>query len=132
MNGSGTEDAGAGTSSSDGSPVDDVSLAEQIAALLDGRTVATAESLTAGRVAERFAYVTSATDFLRGGLVAYQDRIKRDLLGVTAESVLSEKAVVEMANGACRLLDADVATATSGLAGDDPLDGVAPGTVFIA
>jgi nicotinamide-nucleotide amidase len=133
MHNAGTDDvAGAGPSSSDDGSADDVGLAEQIAALLDGRTVATAESLTAGRVAERFACVTSATDFLRGGLVAYQDRIKRDLLGVTADSVFSERAVVEMAVGVCRLLDADVATATSGLAGDDPLDGVPPGTVFIA
>lgn len=108
---------------------------DEIAALaaryLAQRQIAIAESCTAGRVATALACVEGAVDFFRGGLVAYQESIKRRLLDVTAESVFSREAVAEMAAGVARLLDADVAVATSGLAGDDPIDGVEPGTVFI-
>jgi nicotinamide-nucleotide amidase len=111
--------------------LDDVELAERIAGLLEGRTVGTAESCTAGRVAEKFACVTSAQEFFRGGLVSYQVPVKRSLLGVTAASVLTPEAAEQMAAGACTLLDADVAVATTGVAGDTAEDGVEPGTVFI-
>ena len=65
----------------------DEDVARRVAQLLQGRQIGTAESCTAGRVAEVLACVEEASDFLRGGLVAYQDAIKRQLLGVTAESV---------------------------------------------
>jgi PncC family amidohydrolase len=107
-------------------------LAERVAEQLGVRYVVTAESCTAGRVAEQLADVASASDVLRGALVAYQDEAKRKLLGVTAPSVVSEEAAAEMATGACALFDAEVAVATTGVAGEDPVDGVEPGTVFIA
>ena len=107
-------------------------LARRVAELLDGRTIATAESCTAGRLAEVLACVEKATDFLRGGLVAYQDEIKRQLLGVTADSVLSIDAAKEMAVGALGLFGADVAVSTTGVAGDKSEDGTPPGTVYIA
>lgn len=110
----------------------DEALARQVAALLDGRSIATAESCTAGRVAEALACVEHAVDFLRGGLVAYQDEIKRGLLGVTAKSVIGHAAAAQMARGAARLLDSEVAVSTTGVAGDLPEDGEPPGTVFIA
>jgi nicotinamide-nucleotide amidase len=112
--------------------VQDEDLARQVAALLDGRTIATAESCTAGRIAEVLACVEKAADFLRGGLVAYQEQIKRDLLGVTAGSVLSLEAATQMAIGAARLFGADVTVATTGVAGDDTEEGTPPGTVYIA
>ena len=112
--------------------VQDEPLARRVAELLDGRSIATAESCTAGRVAEVLACVEHATDWLRGGVVAYQDEVKRALLGVTAESVLTEQAALEMATGACRLFDADVAVSTTGVAGDDEIEGTPPGTVYIA
>lgn len=94
--------------------------------------MATAESCTAGRIAETLACVPGAVEFLRGGLVAYQEGIKRNLLGVVAESVLSLNCARQMATGICDLLDADVGVATTGVAGDEPEQGVLPGTVFIA
>jgi nicotinamide-nucleotide amidase len=112
--------------------VPDLDLARRVAELLAGRSIATAESCTAGRVAEVLAGVEKASDFLRGGLVAYQDEVKRDLLGVRAESVLSAQAAEEMAAGAARLLDADVTVATTGVAGDVSEEGTPPGTVYIA
>ena len=57
---------------------------------------------------------------------------KRSLLGVAAGNVVSAAAAAQMAAGVARLMGADVAVATTGVAGDDPHDGVAGGTVFIA
>lgn len=110
----------------------DEDLAADIARLLGGRSVATAESCTAGRIAETFASVDKAVEFFRGGLVAYQDAVKRSFLAVSAATTLSEDAASEMALGACRMFESDVAVATTGVAGDEPEDGVAPGTVFVA
>jgi nicotinamide-nucleotide amidase len=107
-------------------------LAARIAELVGARHVITAESCTAGRVAEALATAEHAVDFLRGGLVAYQDEIKRTFLDVTAESTISAEAAEQMATGACHTFGADIAVATTGVAGDEPHDGELPGTVYIA
>jgi nicotinamide-nucleotide amidase len=111
--------------------VEDEDLATRVVELLNGRAIATAESCTAGRVAEVLACVDDASTFLRGGVVAYQEAVKRDLLHVTAESVLTSQAAEQMAVGVARLLDAQVAVSTTGVAGDQEQDGTPPGTVFI-
>jgi nicotinamide-nucleotide amidase len=108
-----------------------IRLATSVADRLDGRRLACAESLTAGRLTTALASVDAAVTFLRGGVVAYQRRIKAELLGVTADSVLSTEAAAQMACGVADLLDAQVAVSTTGLAGGDPEDGVEVGTVFI-
>jgi PncC family amidohydrolase len=110
----------------------DVELARRVVDELAGRPICVAESCTAGRVATTLACVEDVQDVLRGGLVAYQVPVKRALLGVTAVSVLTTAAAEQMAAGACRLFDAPVGIATTGLAGGDPTDGVEPGTVFVA
>lgn len=94
-------------------------------------SVATAESVTAGRIACHLACIPEAATFLRGGLVAYQEEVKRGLLGVQADSIYTPRAAGEMAAGVAELLGASIAVATSGVAGDAPVDGVPPGTVFI-
>ena len=99
---------------------------------LAGRQVATAESCTAGRIATLLAAEPGASAFLAGGLVAYREVTKRALLRVTAPCIYSEETAVQMADGVCVLTGADIAVATTGLAGPEPLDGVAPGTVCIA
>jgi nicotinamide-nucleotide amidase len=109
-----------------------VALATDVSRQLRGRSVACAESLTAGRVASALAMVEGAVDFLRGGLVAYQPAVKASLLRVTADSVLSLAAAEQMARGAARLLDAAVTVSTTGLAGGEPEDGVEVGAVFVA
>jgi nicotinamide-nucleotide amidase len=111
---------------------DDLDVAERVAMLLAGRSIATAESCTAGRVAEMLACVEHAAEFLRGGLVAYQEHVKRELLGVRAESVLSLAAAEQMACGAAQLFGSDVAVSTTGVAGDEEEEGTPPGTVYIA
>ncbi|MPY94088.1 MAG: nicotinamide-nucleotide amidohydrolase family protein [Acidimicrobiia bacterium] len=111
--------------------MDDAELAAAIAERLEGRAVACAESFTAGRISEAFAGVTKASEWFRGGVVAYQVGVKRALLGVEAASVFSEAAAAEMATGVGELLDADVTVSSTGVAGDVPEDGVPPGTVVI-
>jgi nicotinamide-nucleotide amidase len=106
-------------------------LAAAVVAALGGCDVATAESCTAGRLASAFASAEGASGFLRGAVVAYHEGIKRDLLGVSAPSVYSEEAAIEMARGVCRLLGADAAVATTGVVGGEPVDGVPTGTVFV-
>jgi len=109
----------------------DEDVARRVAELLNGRSIATAESCTAGRVAEVLACVEKASEFLRGGVVAYQEAVKRDLLGVSAESVLTGEAAEQMAAGVAQLLSAPVAVSTTGVAGDETEDGTPPGTVYI-
>jgi nicotinamide-nucleotide amidase len=109
----------------------DEDVAIRVAELLNGRAIATAESCTAGRVAAVLACVEEASEFLRGGVVAYQEAVKRNVLGVSAESVLTSEAAEQMAIGVARLLDADVAVSTTGVAGDEAEEGTPPGTVYI-
>lgn len=106
--------------------------AEAVAAVLGGRRVAVAESCTGGRISVALAAVERASDFYCGGITAYQERTKRELLGVAAPSVLSGEAAAEMARGIAEVLGAEVSVATTGVAGTEPVDGVAPGTVFVA
>jgi nicotinamide-nucleotide amidase len=97
-----------------------------------GRTLAVAESLTGGLLASAFARASGASEWFRGGVVAYSSSVKYDLLGVPAGPVVSEAAAVAMARGAGRLLEADVAVAVTGVGGPDPQDGQPPGTVWAA
>lgn len=102
-----------------------------------GRTVACAESLTAGLLAGRLAAVPGASAVLRGGVVAYATDLKASLLDVPADVLAAEGAVSEacaraMAVGAARRCGADLGVALTGVAGPDPADGHAPGTVWLA
>ena len=74
--------------------------------------------------------VEGASDTFRGTIASYATDVKRSLLGVTAESVVSEAAAKEMAEAAQRVLGADVGIAATGVAGPTEQDGVAVGTVF--
>jgi nicotinamide-nucleotide amidase len=107
-----------------------VEIADRLAA--KGLRVAVAESLTGGLLASRFARLEGASDWFRGGLVAYASEVKRDVLGVGPIPVVTEQAALEMAAGAKKLLDADVTVAVTGVGGPDPQDGVPAGTVWIA
>jgi len=85
-------------------------------------TVATAESVTAGLVAERMGRVAGASAWFRGGVVAYVNEVKRELLGVPQEfidehGVISAPVVEAMAIGCRTRLRSDLAVSTVGLAG---------------
>ncbi|WP_210478785.1 CinA family protein [Naasia sp. SYSU D00948] len=102
-----------------------------------GLTLAVAESLTGGRLADAIVSVAGASAVFRGGVVAYSTDLKRSLLGVDGE-LLAEHGPIhpevarQMAEGVCDLCRADVGLATTGAAGPDPQDGHQPGEVYVA
>jgi nicotinamide-nucleotide amidase len=103
--------------STDGAFVDD-----QIAALLAGRTIATAESCTAGMIAARLTDRPGSSDYVAGGVVSYSNQAKTELLGVDpalleAHGAVSEPVAEAMASGALKRFGADTAVATTGIAG---------------
>lgn len=112
--------------------------ADLLAALSDrGWTLAVAESLTGGLVSSALVDVPGASSVLRGAVVAYATDLKGTLLDVDATLLASRGAVdpdvaQAMAVGVRTRLGADVGLATTGVAGPDPQDGHAPGTVHVA
>ncbi len=113
--------------------VDDESMEVAIAARLVARglTFGVAESLTGGLIASRLVNVPGASAWFRGGVVAYDSRVKFDVLGVPAGPVVTEPAAAAMAEGAARVTGADVGLGITGVAGPDEQEGVAPGTLFV-
>jgi nicotinamide-nucleotide amidase len=108
--------------------------AEMLGALLrhGGRTLATAESITAGDIVSALVAVEGSGDWLRGGVVAYASAVKHAVLGVAAGPIVDRQAAIQMALGARDLMNADVAIATTGCGGPEECDGRPPGTVWIA
>jgi nicotinamide-nucleotide amidase len=113
--------------------VDDESMEVAVAAqLLDrGLTLGVAESLTGGLIASRLVNVPGASAWFRGGVVAYHEQVKFDVLGVPAGPVVSEPAAAAMAEGVRKVTGADIGLGITGVAGPDAQEGVAPGTVFV-
>jgi len=119
---------------------DNETLAEVIGRMLleKGRTLAVAESCTGGYISHLITSVPGSSGWYKGGVTAYSNDMKHNILGVLAESLekygaVSEQVVREMAEGARRRLIADFAVATSGIAG--PTGGTEEkpvGTVWIA
>jgi nicotinamide-nucleotide amidase len=68
----------------------------------------------------------------RGSIASYATDVKRNLLGVTAERVISKECAQQMAEAACRVLGADVGIGITGVAGPGEQEGQPPGTVFYA
>ena len=68
---------------------------------------------------------------MRGGVVSYATEIKRELLGVHAEHVVSAECAEQMARGVRDLLGATWGVSTTGVAGPDTQDGQPVGTVFV-
>jgi nicotinamide-nucleotide amidase len=97
-----------------------------------GLVIAVAESLTGGMIAAELAAAEGASAWFAGGVVAYSREVKRKVLGVQHEAVVSAEAAEQMATGVLALMNADVAVAVTGAGGPDPQDGRAAGTVFVA
>jgi len=97
-----------------------------------GLTLGLAESVTGGLVSGRLTSIPGASDVLRGSVVSYSSEVKFDLLGVPRGPVVNEAAAVAMAEGARRVLGADVALSLTGVAGPAEQDGQPVGTLCIA
>lgn len=115
---------------------------ELIGALVDrGFTVAVAESLTGGLLVAELIAPAGASAAINGGIVAYNTELKHTMLGVDAKllaevgpvhpevaSQLAENARVRLAIDG---RPADIGIATTGVAGPEPVGGIAPGVVFL-
>lgn len=119
---------------------EDIALESLVGRLLvqQGMTIATAESCTGGRLAAVLNAQSGASAYYMGSVVAYDNSVKTNILGVSpftldVDGAVSESTVRQMAEGVRTLLHTDYAIATSGIAGptggtpDKPV-----GTVWIA
>lgn len=97
-----------------------------------GLTCAVAESVTGGHVAAHMAAAPDASEWFKGGVVAYSSEVKFGVLGVTPGPVVTAECAQQMATGVRALLVGDVAVATTGAGGPEPEEGRPAGTVFIA
>lgn len=114
------------------------SPAEQLQRLLAerGETVATAESLTGGRLAVALTEAPGASATFVGGVVSYATSVKQEVLGVPDDvverhGVVSAECAEAMASGVRRLLGTTYAVSTTGVAGPDQQEGKPPGTVHV-
>jgi nicotinamide-nucleotide amidase len=119
----------------------DEDLLEQIVVNLlkeKGLSIAFAESLTSGTLSKAIASIPGASSVLKGGVVAYQNSIKVDVLGVSAKNIdqftaVSEEVVKEMVVGVQKMMHSDIAVATSGIAGPDGgTEEIPVGSVWLA
>jgi competence/damage-inducible protein CinA-like protein len=113
--------------------VDEESMEVAVAEVLVARqlTLGVAESLTGGLIASRLVNVPGASSWFRGGVVAYHEQVKFDVLKVPVGPVVSEAAAAAMARGVKAVTGADVGLGITGVAGPDDQEGVSPGTVFV-
>jgi len=114
-------------------------LAAVVLKLLEdkGASLATAESCTGGLVGARLTAIPGSSRVYKGGVVAYDDEVKLQQLGVSADAIaehgaVSEAVVRQMAEGVARSLDASAAIAITGVAGPTGGSDAKPvGTVWI-
>ena len=109
------------------------SLVERLAGLAADRDahIVTSESLTAGAIASALGQGPDAADWFRGGVVAYQEPVKFDVLGVPEGPVVSQACAEQMARGARDLLGGSWAVSATGVGGPDPSEGEPAGTVWL-
>ena len=112
--------------------------AARVLALLEarGETVATAESLTGGRLAAALTAVPGASRSYVGGVVAYATSVKHAVLGVpealvAQHGVISAECALAMARGAAVVTGATWGIGTTGVAGPDRQEDHPPGTVHV-
>ena len=102
----------------------------------EGLTLATAESLTGGLLAAAITAVPGSSKAYGGGVVSYATAVKVEVLGVPEElvaehGVISAECAEAMALGVRRLLGADLAVSTTGVAGPDRQEDQPVGTAFV-
>ena len=114
-------------------------LSERVVSLLRNKslTVFTAESCTGGLICKMLTDVSGASSVVRGGVVSYVNEIKKELLGVSAETLdaytaVSEQCCYEMAEGARRVSGADIGLSVTGYAsGGEGVPSDMAGVVYV-
>lgn len=86
------------------------------------RTICTAESCTGGLVGHRLTNIAGSSAYVMGGIIAYSNLVKQQVLGVSESTLIrygavSEQTALEMALGALRVIGADIAVSITGIAG---------------
>ena len=100
-------------------------------------TVATAESCTGGRLADRLTNVPGSSDYLLGGIISYDNAVKIESLGVQPDTLdsygaVSRQTACEMAEGVRHRLNASIGISTTGVLGPGGGSGEKPvGTLWI-
>jgi len=102
-----------------------------------GLSIASAESATGGLIGHRLTAISGSSDYFTGGIVAYANRVKTDVLCVDADDIeihgaVSEEVALQMAEGVRDVLSTDIGVSTTGIAG--PKGGTAEkpvGTVWL-
>ena len=109
-------------------------LAQTLSEALKQRnaSVAVAESLTGGQLAATLAAAPQASEWFRGGIVAYHPEVKYDLLDAPEGPVVTPETATAMARSVVRLTGADIGVALTGVGGPTPDEGEPAGTVFLA
>ena len=114
-----------------------MSLCCDVIQTLQGKTLATAESLTGGGIGAALTKVSGSSAVYKGGIISYTNAVKHKLLEVPMElldryGAVSEPVARAMAEGARKALEADIAVSVTGLAGPSgDAYGNPVGTVFI-
>ena len=114
-----------------------MTLCSDVLSALKGKTLVTAESLTGGGIGAALTQVSGASAVYKGGIISYTNEVKHNLLGVPMEileqyGAVSEPVAKAMAEGARKVLEADIAVSVTGLAGPTGDEfGNPVGTVFI-
>jgi PncC family amidohydrolase len=117
-----------------------MSLEEKIGELLKAKkmTLSTAESCTGGSIAALITSVPGSSEYFKGGVVAYSNEVKMNMLYVSPETLqkygaVSRETVIEMVQGVMESMKTDCAVATSGIAGPGGGTPEKPvGTIWIA
>lgn len=118
----------------------DVTVESTVAKMLldSGSTLSVAESCTGGKISSRFTLISGASAYYLGGVVAYSNEVKINLLGVSKISLekfgaVSEQVACEMAEGIRAKTGSTYSIATTGIAGPTGYSESKPvGTVWIA
>ncbi|MBT8189491.1 MAG: competence/damage-inducible protein A [Bacteroidia bacterium] len=104
----------------------------------NGKSLAVAESCTGGHLAHKLTSISGSSRYFIGGIVAYDNSIKENVLGVESKTLesygaVSEETVIEMLEGILGLYNADTGVAISGIAGPTGGTPVKPvGTIWLA
>lgn len=111
--------------------MEDIGAAAHAALRARSMTLACAESVTGGDLASALSSAPGASATFVGGVVSYATEVKRSVLGVRAEQVISAECAEQMATGVREVCGADWGISTTGVAGPSEQEGQPVGTVYV-